>query len=133
MSKQRVLSIGQCGADHAAIATAIQRNFEAEVVPAATANEALTKLRSDAFALVLVNRVVDADGSSGIHLISRLKEEDLKSVPVMLVSNYEDSQREAIQAGAAPGFGKGVLGQPQMIRCLTPFLHRIECAERTDS
>jgi hypothetical protein len=33
----------------------------------------------------------------------------------MLVSNHEDAQREAVQAGALPGFGKASLGQPAMI------------------
>jgi two-component system chemotaxis response regulator CheY len=127
MPMQRVLSIGQCGADHAAIALAIQRHFEAEVVPAGTANEALSKLREETFALVLVNRILDGDGSSGVNLVNRLKAGgDLQGVPVMLVSNYTDSQREAMQAGAVPGFGKAVLGQTEMIQCLTPFLQRTE-------
>jgi DNA-binding NtrC family response regulator len=123
MATQRVLSIGQCGADHAALAAAIRRYFQAEVVPAETATEALTELRNGNFALVLVNRILDADGSSGIDLVNRLKKEDhLENLPVMLVSNYQDSQREAVKAGAVPGFGKGVLGQPEMIGRLTPFL-----------
>src|SRR5437762_11331615 len=112
MSMQRVLSIGQCGADHAGIAMAIRRHFEAEVVPARTADEALAELRQGTFALVLVNRTLDADGSSGIDVVSRLKNEEGLEVPVMLVSNYEDSQREAVEAGAVPGFGKAALGQP---------------------
>ena len=43
-------------------------------------------------------------------------------MPVMLVSNYEDSQRQAVLAGAAPGFGKSALGQSQMIDRLRQFL-----------
>jgi two-component system, chemotaxis family, chemotaxis protein CheY len=129
MPMQRVLSIGQCGADHAAIARTIGRQFGAKIVSADTADEALAELRQGTFALVLVNRVLDADGSSGVDVVKRLKtEEGLQDVPVMLVSNHEDSQCQAVQAGAAPGFGKAALGQPQMIGRLTPFLRRTESA-----
>jgi two-component system, chemotaxis family, chemotaxis protein CheY len=129
MPMQRVLSIGQCGADHAAIAYTIQRHFDAEVVPADTADEALIELRNGTFALVLVNRVLDIGGSSGVEVVSRLKgEEDLRDVPVMLVSNHEQAQREAVRAGAVPGFGKAELGQPQMIGRLALFLQRIYSA-----
>jgi CheY-like chemotaxis protein len=128
---QRVLSIGQCGADHAAIATAIQRYFAAEVVPARTAQDALAELRQRSFALILINRTLDADGSSGIDLLNQLKKEQgLEDVPVLLVSNYEDAQREAVQAGAVCGFGKAALGQPQMVDRLTPFLRPRESARR---
>ena len=127
MAQQRVLSMGQCGADHANLRWAIERQFHAEVVPAATAEEALAELRQDTFTLVLVNRLADADGSSGVDFVKRLKgEQDLRDIPVMLVSNHEDAQREAIQAGAVPGFGKAALGQPQMIGRLKPFLQTPE-------
>jgi CheY-like chemotaxis protein len=72
---------------------------------------------------VLVNRVLDADGSSGLELIRALKaEEQLRDVPVLLVSNYEDAQAQAVQAGAVPGFGKAELGQPHMLACVEPYL-----------
>jgi CheY-like chemotaxis protein len=127
MSLQRVLSIGQCGADHAALKGTIERHFRAEVMPAATAEAALAELRHEPFALILVNRILDADGSSGVDLVKRLNQEQgLQSIPVMLVSNLEEVQREAVQAGAVPGFGKAALGQPQMIGRLAPYLQRTE-------
>ena len=125
MSAKRVLSVGQCGADHGGIAWSLRGEFDAEVVAAATADEALRLLRGKSFALVLVNRVFDYDGSSGADLIRRLKaDESLRSVPVMLVSNYADAQREAVEAGAEPGFGKASLGRPEMIDKVRPFLER---------
>ena len=88
-----------------------------------TQEEALEKLRQEAFALVFVNRVFDADGSSGLDLIRRIKaDEQLQAVPVMLVSNYEDAQTEAAEAGAAPGFGKAALGQRRMLDRVRAFL-----------
>jgi len=116
MPVKKVLNVGQCGADHGAISRALQGHFQTEVVSADTQDEALSRLREEAFALVLVNRVFDADGSSGLDLIAKIKaDEALRSVPVMLVSNYDDYQRRAVEAGALPGFGKAALGQPQMI------------------
>src|SRR5207249_4588136 len=100
---KRILSIGQCMADHGAITRAVRQHVGAEVVPADSADEALELVRQGAFDLVLVNRVLDGDGSSGVGVIRRLKaDEGLRRVPVMLVSNYDDAQREAAEAGALP-------------------------------
>ncbi len=123
MSAKRVLSVGQCGADHGGIARTLRQAFGAEVVPAEGADPAVKELRQKDYALVLVNRVFDADGGSGVDLIRRLKSEAaLASVPVMLVSNYDDAQKEAEAAGALPGFGKASLGRPQMLERLRPYL-----------
>src|SRR5262245_4421151 len=123
MTAKRVLSVGQCRADHGGLAWSLRSEFEADVVAAATADEALRLLRANPFALVLVNRVFDHDGSSGLELIRRLKrDEALRSVPVMLVSNYADAQAEAEKAGATPGFGKANLGRAEMLDRVRPFL-----------
>jgi CheY-like chemotaxis protein len=123
MTTKRVLSIGQCGADHAAIARAIQRSFGAEVVPAGTSAEAFDLLLQEPFDLVLVNRVFDWDGADGIAMVKQIKaDEKLRHVPVMLVSNYDDAQQLAVEAGALPGFGKAALGMPSMTGQLKPFL-----------
>jgi CheY-like chemotaxis protein len=123
MPGKRVLSVGQCAADHAAIVRTLERHFQAEVVPADTGAEALARLREGGFDLVLVNRVGDGDGRYGLELIKQVQaDECLRQVPVLLVSNYEDAQREAVQAGAKPGFGKAALGQPYMLARVRPFL-----------
>jgi two-component system chemotaxis response regulator CheY len=120
---KRVLSVGQCAADHFAISRAIERHFPAEVAEASTTAEATAQLREGQFALVLVNRIFDRDGTSGLDVIRRLKADDaLHGVPVMLVSNYDEAQQQAVTAGAAPGFGKSALGQPSMLARLKEFL-----------
>ena len=120
---KRVLSAGQCFADHSGITRVMGKAFGAEVVGVHSEREALTLLRQKAFALVLVNRVFDADGSSGLDLIRAIKAEDaLKHLPVMLVSNYEEAQAQAVAAGATPGFGKAALGHPQMLARVEPYL-----------
>ena len=123
MTAKKVLSIGQCFADHAAIAHRLNRDFGADVVAASDWVEALSLLRSESFALVLVNRILDADGSPGLDVIKELKsDEALRALPVLLVSNHEQAQREAVQAGAEMGFGKAALGQPAMLGRVRPFL-----------
>ena len=123
MADKRVLSIGQCGVDHGGITRALRQAFGAEVVAAHSGAEALQQLRHCAYALVLVNRVLDADGSSGLDLIRAVRaDEGLGGVPVMLVSNYEEAQTEAMAAGAVAGFGKAELGKARMLERVRPFL-----------
>lgn len=110
MSTRRVLSVGQCAMDNGSITRVLREKFGATVVPVPTAEDALNAAREGGYALVLVNRVFDADGASGLELIRRLKSEPQTSgMPVMLVSNYEDAQQQAVNAGAERGFGKGAL------------------------
>jgi CheY-like chemotaxis protein len=125
MTAKRVLSVGQCAADHGGISWALRQAFGAAVIPAATQAEALERLRCEAFDLVLINRVFDHDGDSGVELIRRLKaDETLRATPAMLVSNYTEAQGEAVEAGAEPGFGKAALGRPEMLERVRPFLAR---------
>jgi CheY-like chemotaxis protein len=103
-------------ADHGSIAHTLRRHWNAEVQGADSTGDALKLLRQETFDLVLVNRVFDADGSSGVRFIQELKaDEVLRPIAVMLVSNYDDAQRDAVQAGALPGFGKAALGEPSMV------------------
>jgi CheY-like chemotaxis protein len=123
MGGKRVLSVGQCWADHGSIAHIFEKHFSADVQPAHSAADALTKLRNGGFDLVLVNRVLDGDGSSGVEFVRQLQaDERLRHLPVMLVSNYDDAQKEASAAGAVPGFGKASLGQSHMLSRLKKYL-----------
>ena len=119
----RVLNVGHCGLDHPQIQRAIEDHFAAQVHAAATADEASTMLSEQRYDLVLVNRIFDRDGESGIQWIQKLKaDQRWQSLPVMLVSNYAEAQAQAVKAGAWLGFGKYALGHPDMLRCLAPFL-----------
>lgn len=122
MAGKKVLSVGQCGVDHPAIARTIRDRFGADVVPADSAEEAFAELQSGDYDLVLANRVFDM-GGSGLEFIARLKADDaLRDVPVMLVSNYPDAQAEATALGALPGFGKAALREPDTLRRLADVL-----------
>lgn len=108
--KPRVLDVGQCSYDHGSISRHLARAYDAEVVRARSAAEALRAVRSGGIDLVLVNRQLDDDGSPGLEVIRQMKADDgLTAVPVMLVSNFAEAQAEAEALGALPGFGKNDL------------------------
>ena len=123
----RILSVGQCGFDHASIARHFRKAFNAEVAGADSFGEALGVLRSGTFDLVLINRVTDADSTSGLDLIRSLKADPaLGALPVMLVSNYETAQSEAISLGALKGFGKTDLGREPFLTAVESVFLRIK-------
>ena len=120
---KRVLSVGQCGADGPHLAAYLGRTFGAKVQGADTADEAMAMLHNGPFDLVLVNRIFDADGDSGIDFLKAVKADaSTGKVPVMLVSNYADAQERAVAAGAERGFGKAELTTPAVAERLSPFL-----------
>ena len=120
---KRVLNVGQCVPDHAAIRSLVERRFGAQVVGADNLKEALAALGQGAFDLVLVNRKLDVDYSDGMEIIRHLKaDEQYTAVPVMLVTNYPEHQQQAVAAGAEPGFGKAELGTPATLEKLAKFL-----------
>jgi CheY-like chemotaxis protein len=122
MSKQ-VLSVGQCGVDHAALASMLKNNFGAKVVPAETAADALAALGHDKFDLVMVNRKLDADYSDGLEIIRAIKADpQIAATPCMLVTNYPEHQQAAVAAGAEPGFGKLAYHLPETREWLARFL-----------
>jgi response regulator RpfG family c-di-GMP phosphodiesterase len=123
MTTKKVLSLGQCAADNWSISRLLSESLGAAVSEADSFEEALTLLRNDTFALVLVNRVLDVDGASGLDFITRLKSDDaLRSIPVMLVSNIADAQRQAVTKGGLPGFGKAALHQSSTLEQLRSIL-----------
>lgn len=111
-SSRRVLSVGQCGFDHSSISGFLAQEFAATVDAADSRFEALQALERQPYHLVLVNRVLDADGSPGQLVIEAILGLD-NAPPVMLVSNYADAQQHAETAGALPGFGKSSLRTPE--------------------
>lgn len=120
---KRVLDVGNCGMDHGSLARLVAREFSAESVAAHDAEEALREARSGAYALVVVNRVLDSDGSSGLAVIESLKRDPIaQALPVMMVTNYPDHQAKAVAAGAEPGYGKSSLHEPETIALLAKYL-----------
>ncbi len=122
MPKQ-VLDVGNCGYDHSSLKSLIEGNFDAQVLQSHGPSDTLKMLRQQSFALVVINRKLDRDHSDGIDILKDLKsDEQLKDVPVMMLSNFEDAQVAAQKAGAVPGFGKRDLGKETTLKKLEPFL-----------
>lgn len=124
-NSKRVLSVGQCLPDHSTLCRFIERHFHAYVAGADAPSDALEQLRSQRFALVLINRQLDADYSDGIEVLRQIKADpQLAGVPVMVISNHAEAQADAIAAGAEPGFGKLQYEDPDTLEKLGRFLSR---------
>jgi CheY-like chemotaxis protein len=122
MSK-RVLDVGNCVPDHAAIRAMLERTFGADVLQTDGPDDTLAVLRREPIDLVLVNRKLDQDYSDGLEIIKAIKADaKLAGLPCMIVSNYADQQQVAVAAGAEYGFGKKELSADETRRRLAKFL-----------
>ena len=126
---KRILDVGQCNPDHTTIRHFLTTHFSgAEVVRAHLYKDAMQQLADEKFDLVLVNRLLDQDHSEGAEIVKAMQaDENLKSVPVMIVSNFEDAQDAAEKLGARRGFGKAALlaregGEAEVLELLKPIL-----------
>lgn len=120
---KKVLDVGQCNPDHSSISTVLSQNFDVDVVRAHSYDQAIELAGETSFDLILINRILDADGTEGMKILKALKEASASSeVPVMIVSNYEDAQAAAIKSGAVPGFGKSSLNSPATLDLLKQHL-----------
>jgi len=125
MARTRVLDVGNCDPDHGVIRGMLEANFDATVDRVMFVHEALHKLRNQRYDLVLVNRLIFADGSPGLELVHQMKADPaLAKTPVMLVSNYGEAQEQAVAAGAVPGFGKAGVGKPETLALIEHYLPR---------
>jgi len=123
MTLKRVLDIGQCDLDHSQLKRLFEQKFSAQVERAHGWSDAETKLHAANFDLILVNRILDRDGSEGLGIVRALKSDPaLAAMPVMLVSNYASAQQAALAAGAEPGFGKSQLQSSETLAKLTKLL-----------
>ena len=120
MSK-RVLDVGNCGPDHHSLTKLVTNNFKATVDQAHQAVDALTMLDQNQYALAVVNRLLDCDGSSGMEVIRQLKEKQ-PTMPVMLVTNFEEHQKSAVEFGCEPGYGKNDLFSEATVSLLAKYL-----------
>ena len=112
---KRVLDVGQCGPDHAAIRSFLDAALRLRDRAGARAGGyARRSCSGGRFDLVLVNRKLDQDYSDGIEIIRQVKADPATAdVPVMLVTNYPEHQEAAVAAGAVPGFGKLEFDKPE--------------------
>jgi len=96
----KILDVGQCGFDGPRMSALFKEKLNAVVDIAATGEDAKRRLASGQFNLVLVNRVLNADRTSGIDLIDALVKSGV-TTPLMLVSDRPDAQDQAVARGKA--------------------------------
>lgn len=105
---KKVVLVGHCGPDASMLRSAVRGAVTDAAFESVNDDEALAGAM-DGADLALVNRALDGTFSAadGVELIERLASRRSGGRPVlMLVSNYEDAQARAVEAGAAEGFGK---------------------------
>jgi DNA-binding response OmpR family regulator len=120
---KKLLDVGNCGPDHHSLTMLVGRHFQVDITKVDGMTDALEALRSNTFDLVVVNRLMDRDGSSGLEIIKAIKaDEAMKATPVMMVTNFPDHQKLAVEAGAEPGYGKSSLFDDATVDLLRPFL-----------
>ena len=108
-----IVLVGHCGPDMFMLKSAIGRFVPG--APIETVNDAktLNDYRNPG-AVLLVNRELDGEFStpSGIELIREVCAGDDPPAAV-LISNFEEAQAQAVEAGASEGFGKSELYDEQ--------------------
>ena len=121
--KRKVLDVGQCNADNSRISQLLQKHFDAQVDRSHSLDEAVKAATSTAYDLILINRLLDANGSAGMDVLASLKSNPASTdIPVMIVSNYQEAQDQAVQNGAVAGFGKAALDSTDTLEKLSQYL-----------
>ncbi len=124
MTKKKVLLVGHCGVDSPRLEQMLKSHFDVEVERANYMDEVPERIQETHYDLLLINRVGYFDGKSGIELIKQLH--DSGKVPpktkLMLITNYEDAMKEAMENGAVKGFGKKKIDHPDTIALLRQYL-----------
>jgi len=120
---KRVLDVGNCGPDFASITRLMTSNFDCVIEQAHGPEDALSKLRGGEYDLVTINRKLDLDYTDGVEILKAIKADaEISSVPVMLITNFEDHQDAAVELGAERGFGKLAFETPETLAKLQPIL-----------
>ena len=107
MPIQHIALVGHCGFDSGSLSRLAQTIAPLAEVSRVNDQVALDKIAKPG-SLLLVNRLLDGTfkaGGSGVDLIRDIASHD-DAPAMMLISNYEDAQQQAVAAGALHGFGK---------------------------
>ena len=101
--------VGHCSPDTAMLTAAVQRILPGAPIERVTAAGELDAYLT-AMHVLLINRVLDGEfaSESGIELIESVAGGDDGPI-ALLISNFPESQDEAVAAGAQRGFGKAEL------------------------
>ena len=109
-NRPSIVLIGHCGFDSAGLRGQCRAALPGVPVVDADNDEQLQKVAGDG-GLLLINRVLSGGfpEPDGVALARRLAQQQ-HPARTLVITNYPDVQREAVDAGAMPGFGKNDLG-----------------------
>lgn len=119
---KRILLVGHCGVDGPRLQREIASQLKSAEGVRVNSMTDLEKAVADGADLLLVNREpLGFEPLMGVDVIRQLKEEypDQKAI---LVSDMDEAQAEAKQAGALPGFGKSEIDSPKFVQALRSAL-----------
>ncbi len=120
---KHVIDVGNCIPDHRAIRMMLEEHFDVTITQCQSLDEALSAVRSGNCHLMLVNRKLDRDYSDGLKVIQAVRaDRELDHVPVMMITNFDDHQQLAVEAGAEYGFGKNAVGDSETLARLKKHL-----------
>ena len=112
MSK-RILLVGHCGVDGPRMQSEISDFLADADVVRINCDQDLACAVDQGADLLLINREpLGFEPKLGQDLIRELHEK-YPDQKLVLVSDYDDAQEEATEAGALPGFGKSDIGSPK--------------------
>ena len=118
-----LVDCGNCGPDYNSIRQMVSSQFGAKVIQTHGTDDTLEALKGHDVALITVNRKLDRDYSDGMEVLRAIKADpNGADVPVMIVTNYDEHQQAAVEAGAVRGFGKLELSNPATKELLQPYL-----------
>jgi DNA-binding NarL/FixJ family response regulator len=110
-----VLLVGHCGVDGPRLQRDISAGLPGTKVVRVNSSEDLEKrLEAGQADLLLVNREPVGFEGDGLEIV-RAVHEAHPEAKVMLVSDLEEAQEEAMQAGALLGFGKRLMGTAELL------------------
>ena len=82
-------------------------SYDVRILRTHELKDTLEILQKEPVHLIMINRKLDMDYSDGLEILKVLKkDEKLKAIPAMIITNYPEHQEAAVQAGAEYGFGK---------------------------
>ncbi|MGI9472959.1 MAG: response regulator [Rubripirellula sp.] len=120
-----LLDCGNCGPDFHSIRQMASSQFGASVIQSHGVDDTLKILKKQKVDLVTINRKLDRDYSDGLDVAVAIKSDpETSSIPVMLVTNYDEHQQTAMNAGCVRGFGKLEINEASTREALEPFLGR---------
>lgn len=107
---EQILLVGHCVPDNYMLMSKMQQLFPDVTVDKCN-NQTDLDTKANSKTLLLINRILDGmfHTDAGIELIGKLAQ--LADAPqMMLISNFAESQEQAVNVGALMGFGKSEMG-----------------------